>query len=257
MTARNKSDHSTLRFPGQYFDKETGLHYNWHRYYNPKTGRYITSDPIGLTAGINTFGYVGGNPVGGFDLLGLALILVGQSGGAGDNFNLAARTFSRENPGADIIVAVSTGEEFIKAIEDYAQDNGGLVDRLEYFGHSGPRGLFVNQQVATTSSLYVTSLPSDDAEAAAIANINSTLFESNSFIRLNGCNAGAGGASSFAQILASHIGATVSASTGPTEFSQSRDRVDRFPDGQPLAGSNVNVYLVPTDPNRGFRIFTP
>ena len=37
-----------LRFLGQYFDHETGLHYNWHRYYNPETGRYITSDPIGL-----------------------------------------------------------------------------------------------------------------------------------------------------------------------------------------------------------------
>ena len=37
-----------LRFPGQYYDSETGLHYNYRRYYNPSTGRYITSDPIGV-----------------------------------------------------------------------------------------------------------------------------------------------------------------------------------------------------------------
>ncbi|MBX9893671.1 MAG: hypothetical protein K2Y09_00620 [Nitrosomonas sp.] len=49
------------RFPGQYFDKETGLHYNYFRYYEPETGRYISPDPIGLAGGINVFEYANSN----------------------------------------------------------------------------------------------------------------------------------------------------------------------------------------------------
>ncbi len=59
------------RFPGQLFDKETRLHYNYFRDYDPQTGRYIESDPLGLAAGINTYAYVNSNPLSNADPFGL------------------------------------------------------------------------------------------------------------------------------------------------------------------------------------------
>jgi RHS repeat-associated protein len=68
-----------LRFPGQYFDKETNLAYNYFRYFDSSSGRYIESDPLGLAGGLNTFSYVGSSPLSFVDPWGLAGICAGKN----------------------------------------------------------------------------------------------------------------------------------------------------------------------------------
>ncbi|WP_255251326.1 RHS repeat-associated core domain-containing protein, partial [Pseudomonas indica] len=63
-----------LRFPGQLYDAHSALHYNYFRDYDPETGRYVESDPIGLRGGLNTYGYVYGNPLRFIDPFGLECI---------------------------------------------------------------------------------------------------------------------------------------------------------------------------------------
>ncbi|HGB2023498.1 TPA: RHS repeat-associated core domain-containing protein, partial [Salmonella enterica subsp. enterica serovar Wangata] len=62
--------HQPLRLPGQYFDDETGLHYNLFRYYAPECGRFVSQDPIGLRGGLNLYQYAP-NPIRWIDPLGL------------------------------------------------------------------------------------------------------------------------------------------------------------------------------------------
>ncbi|MEW6079368.1 MAG: right-handed parallel beta-helix repeat-containing protein [Thermodesulfobacteriota bacterium] len=62
---------NNLRFPGQYYDEETGLHYNWWRYYEPGTGRYLRTDPNGVEGGVNFYVYASSEPINHFDSEGL------------------------------------------------------------------------------------------------------------------------------------------------------------------------------------------
>ena len=61
-----------LRFPGQYSDAESGLYYNYHRYYDPVGGTYTSEDPLGIEGGVNLYTYVSNNPIMLTDPLGLA-----------------------------------------------------------------------------------------------------------------------------------------------------------------------------------------
>ncbi|HSC88304.1 MAG TPA: RHS repeat-associated core domain-containing protein, partial [Polyangiaceae bacterium] len=70
--ARQPSGATTpLRFPGQFEDEETGLHYNYHRYYDPDLGRYLTPDPVRFAGGPNFYAYCGAEPIGSSDVSGL------------------------------------------------------------------------------------------------------------------------------------------------------------------------------------------
>ena len=86
-----ESVENCLRFPGQYWDGETGLHYNWFRYYNSILGRYVRTDPLGLKGGINLFTYTNCNPINYNDFYGLTTY---RSDYAGINQLIAAGNYT-------------------------------------------------------------------------------------------------------------------------------------------------------------------
>jgi RHS repeat-associated protein len=78
---------NNLRFPGQYYDQETGLHYNFHRYYEPGVGRYMTEDLIDLRDGLNRFFYANANPQ----------VIIDPFGLFSDHGTLSTEAFNTEN----------------------------------------------------------------------------------------------------------------------------------------------------------------
>lgn len=73
---------NNLRFPGQYYDAETGLHQNWMRDYNPQLGRYVEQDPIGVSGGLQLYDYARQNPQRFTDPTGEIIPAVIAAGGA-------------------------------------------------------------------------------------------------------------------------------------------------------------------------------
>ena len=116
---------NNLRFPGQYFDQETGLHYNYQRFYDPGTGRYTQVDPIGFWAGdVNLYRYVQNQPTNWVDSSGLDgsypdAKMVGVSGFGGIIAGVAG--------GAEVLINTESGE-----VSFYV--NGGFEAGITTFG---------------------------------------------------------------------------------------------------------------------------
>lgn len=129
-----------LRFPGQYYDEESGLHYNYLRDYDPSTGWYAQSDPIGLLAGNNTYAYVGSSPIAFSDASGLL------RGNPADWLPVAQRAGSRVPLGAAFLAGIAIGTEIYNEFGDDIQDalektcpprGTNHRGRMQAQGHSG------------------------------------------------------------------------------------------------------------------------
>jgi RHS repeat-associated protein len=159
----------SLRFPGQQYDSESGLHYNYFRDYEPGAGRYVQSDPIGLRGGLSAFGYAGQSSMAFVDSLGL----IRQGTGGTTPTTEIAR-------GKDKIPKPPTGRGAVPLEERdpkrnfsecdkraHYQQNGGTCDKCleskpfsDLEGHHGTRWADGGRSVP--SELYLLCIPCHD-----------------------------------------------------------------------------------------------
>ncbi len=149
---RESEAYTPLRFPGQYHDQESGLHYNYHRHYDPETARYASLDPLGLTPAPNPYGYVT-NPLRQFDPFGLmscdedtVVLYHGSRTWTGNQFSLRESDRLQRDYTPDTGIYLT--DDFNRAATQYAGPDG-VVVRTEVprsFAdsvlreHSGPAG---------------------------------------------------------------------------------------------------------------------
>jgi len=161
-----------LRFPGQYADAETGTHYNYLRDYDPRTGRYLTSDPVGLEGGDNTYAYANNNVLGSLDVLGLSSELVGlprnasNDQGEFDPFSLESANAGVPNPNdipEDLTnIGVTDPNQLVdgfivagspcNSASDLESFNDGIHDLLDYNDNTGNPYLLINGEIDDVSS---------------------------------------------------------------------------------------------------------
>jgi hypothetical protein len=156
---------------------------------------------------------------------------------------------------------VHSGDEFVAALREYVW-NYGPVEHLEYFWHGNSAGLYINQAPNINGALYANDpRVNEDYIAASIYELPPDTFAKNGTIRFNGCNVAEGhleNKPNLAQHFANYFGITAEAPLGPTEFSSLHNQIKRYPGGNTLDGNfSGPVYLVPTDPERGFITVKP
>ena len=125
-----------LRFPGQRYDRETGLFHNGFRDYNPATGRYVQPDPLGLEGGWNPYAYVASSPLNGVDPLGLTVEYTGNGSEIAKDVIAKARIKSSH---LDNMMRVL---EFSKRVYTINSDT---VNKSNYYNHN-KREVVWNQQ---------------------------------------------------------------------------------------------------------------
>ncbi|KPZ11451.1 Rhs family protein [Pseudomonas syringae pv. viburni] len=128
-----------LRFQGQYFDVETGLHYNTFRYYDPEIGRFITQDPIGLSGGDNLYLYAP-NPYGWVDPLGWCVSANVTRGAAGQPLRATA-TITKNDIQKGGTATNASSRSWARSLGNANDDAGHIIAKL-LGGSGGKDGLF-------------------------------------------------------------------------------------------------------------------
>lgn len=123
-----------MRFPGQYFDTESGLSQNWMRDYDPSIGRYLESDPIGLKGGFSTYAYVSGNPLIYVDPTGLIKCSCQAIGGGGRDTDKSSPNFQQKVCTYTCRCSCKDGKSKTFAVKDLA----GSGDNAICLGQIGP-----------------------------------------------------------------------------------------------------------------------
>lgn len=188
-----------LRFPGQYYDAESGQHYNLNRFYNPELGRYMEPDPIGLEGGLNPYAYAGNNPVSNVDPSGLSSLNINWP-----SFNsvttITERTLARTAIGwggalaeptpfgeaamtvATIGVGAYEGYKYFSQPKEYVTPSGiklevnnPQIDRFIFRGGNGNNTNFTPRPVDTGGLSYYLAPPAKgDYTFTTLSAVNST-----------------------------------------------------------------------------------
>jgi RHS repeat-associated protein len=143
-----------IRFQGQWFDEESGLHYNWNRYYEPETGRYLSADPIGFNGGTRSYGYTH-NPLSWVDPGGLASY-------PGVDFTGSPDLFPTTGNQQNIVAITMQGSRQRDFTQAYQQSGISKADATDYTWHHvddfNPQTGETTMQLVKTSA-HVESFP--------------------------------------------------------------------------------------------------